>query len=105
MSLKVESYDTFGLPHSMSFQGYSLLSNCVAGLKIHDFIFAFNNNIWPNSAPLRATSLQNLSDSDFDLPKSHQPNVMMRFGLHKCKFLMLMVIYALAQLSLMTKKS
>ncbi len=30
----------------------------------------FNNNIWPNSAPLHDKILRNLSDFDFDLSRS-----------------------------------
>ena len=37
------------------------------GLPIHRFLLVLINNIWPNSAHLRDTRLQNLSDLDFDL--------------------------------------
>ena len=30
----------------------------------------FNGSIWPNSAPLQDTSLQNVSDLEFDLSRS-----------------------------------
>ncbi len=35
------------------------------GLPIHDFLCVCNSNIWPNSAPLSYTKLQNVSDHDF----------------------------------------
>ncbi len=35
----------------------------------------FNNNIWPNSAPLRDISIQSLSDLDIDLSRSLGSNV------------------------------
>ena len=40
------------------------------GLPLYIFLLIFNSNIWPNSAPLQDIRLQNLSDLDFDLPRS-----------------------------------
>ncbi len=45
------------------------------GLTIYDLLLIFNSNIWPNSAPLRDISFQNLTDLDSDLERSLRANV------------------------------
>ncbi len=40
------------------------------GLPIHDFLFRFNSNALPNSAPLQTRSLRNLNNPGFDLSMS-----------------------------------
>ena len=47
----------------------------VNGLTIYGFLLMFNSNIWPNSAPLRDMSFQNLSDLEIDLSRSMGSNV------------------------------
>ncbi len=39
----------------------------VIGLPIYGFQVVSNSNIWPNSAPLRDISFQNMSDLDIDI--------------------------------------
>ncbi len=39
---------------------------------MYAFLFVFNSNILPNSAPLRDKMLRNLSDFDIDLPRSRK---------------------------------
>ena len=53
--------------HSRSFK---LKCDSVFGLPIYSFLFIFNNNIWPDSAPLQDIRLRNQSDLEFDLSMS-----------------------------------
>ncbi len=41
---------------------------------MYDLVLIFNSNIWSNSAPLRDMRVWNLSDLDFDLPRSLKVN-------------------------------
>ena len=51
------------------------MSYSVIGLPIYAFLFMFNSNIRPNSAPLRDVRFQNLGDLDIDLSRSLRSNV------------------------------
>ncbi len=59
----------FGLSRSIKVK-----CDSVIGLSLYAFLLMFNNNLWPNSAPLRDIMLRNLSDIEFDHSRS---NVMM----------------------------
>ncbi len=45
------------------------------GFTIYAFLLIFNSKLWPNSAPLRDISFQNLTDLDSGLERSLRSNV------------------------------
>ncbi len=53
----------------------SLRSNVIIQLASLHSLLLFTNDIWPNAAPLRDITLQNLSDLDLDLSKSLRSDV------------------------------
>ena len=66
------------------------------GLTIYDLLLIFNSNIWPNSAPLRDISFQNLTDLDSDLERSLWSNLITPTDspyMYMLSYWCLMVIY------------